>query len=171
GVNRKSPARIKCWALGFPRCKERSLKKRSSKEKPKRITVQVDGEIPTLENFGYPHQLLSLQVTATPRKAPSLHDSEWQGMSGAVVFADDVVDDIVVGVISEHHHPEGESSLTVVPITAIDDLIDNDKWWQMLDIKRSHLIILPSPVAELRNNGLHMWIEADLRRYQNLRKE
>ncbi len=42
--------------------------------------------------------------------------SEWSGMSGSVVF---VGKDIVVGVITEHHRPEGSSSLAVTPITAI----------------------------------------------------
>ncbi len=160
-VDRSEPTLVeRCWAVGFPRFKERS-----SKPKPKRVTAQVKGVIPTLENLGL--QLLSLQVTQTPRGAPSLQDSEWQGMSGSVVFADDVV----VGVISEHHRPEGESSLGVVPLTAIDDLSDNDKWWQTLGISRSHLIILPSPEAQLRNEGLQIWTEADLRHLYNLREK
>ena len=48
-------------------------------------------------------------------------------MSGATVFSGN---NIIVGVITEHHLPEGESALTVVPITALDLLqAEATKWW------------------------------------------
>ena len=97
-IDRTSSARISCCAAGFPLFKDRT-----SKTKKKRLYAQVDGVIPTLENLGYRYQLLSLQVTATPGEAPKPPEapelSEWQGISGAVVFAED---DIIVGVISHH---------------------------------------------------------------------
>jgi len=43
-VDRSEPTLVeRCWAVGFPRFKERS-----SKPKPKRVTAQVKGVIPTL---------------------------------------------------------------------------------------------------------------------------
>jgi tetratricopeptide (TPR) repeat protein len=72
-------------------------------------------------------------------------------MSGAVVFAGE----IVVGVISEHHRPEGSSSLTVVPITAIDLLPDAEEWWRLLRSHPSELILLPVP------DGLYVWTASD----------
>jgi WD40 repeat protein len=136
-VDRDSAAVVgRCWAVGFPRFKERP-----GKAKPMRLTAQVNGEIPTAENLG--HQLLTLRVTGAPRALPNggLPESEWSGMSGAVVFADDVI----VGVITEHHRPEGESSLTVVPLTAIDQLEDHEAaaWWELLGVDRAQLVRLP----------------------------
>src|SRR6266516_7373388 len=63
-------------------------------------------------------------------------------MSGAVVFSSDY---IVVGVITEHHLPEGESALTVVPITALDLLPEAEatKWWNLLGVGRQALVRLP----------------------------
>jgi hypothetical protein len=39
-----------------------------------------------------------------------------------------------VGVISTHHRPEGESALTVVPITAVADLAAAAEWWQQFGV-------------------------------------
>ena len=65
--------------------------------------------------------------------------SAWAGMSGAVVFADQVV----VGVVSEHHLPEGDNSLTVVPVAAIDSLPDANEWWRLLEVDRANFVRLP----------------------------
>ena len=132
-INRDSPAPVAdCWAVGFPRFGEAGpvLPGGSRKE-----TWQVSGHILPggLRRAG----LLSLQVTSTPRSLPaSLAGSEWEGMSGAVVFAADAHDgeQAAVGVISTHHLPEGESALTVVPITAITGLATAAKWWQQLGV-------------------------------------
>jgi hypothetical protein len=78
-------------------------------------------------------------------------------MSGAVVFADD----IVVGVVSEHHRPEGSASLTVVPVTAIDGLPDARQWWDALHTDPAEFVRLPIPAD--RDGGLYVWTSADFR--------
>ena len=77
--------------------------------------------------------LLSLQVTAAAGRATG---SAWEGMSGAVVFAADAHDgeQAAVGVISTHHRPEGESALTVVPVTAVAELAAAATWWQQFGV-------------------------------------
>ena len=132
-VNRDSPAPVTgCWAVGFPRFGEAGpvLPGGSRRE-----TWQVSGHILPggLRRAG----LLSLQVTSTPRSLPaSLAGSEWEGMSGAVVFAAGAHDgeQAAVGVISAHHPPAGESALTAVPITAVADLVAAAEWWQRLGV-------------------------------------
>jgi Trypsin-like peptidase domain len=125
-INRDSPAPVTgCWAVGFPQFGEAGpvLPGGSRRE-----TWQVSGQIfpGGLRRAG----LLSLQVSSTPRSLPaSLAGSEWEGMSGAVVFADAPDgEQAVVGVISAHHPPEGESALTAVPITAVADLPTAAEW-------------------------------------------
>lgn len=122
-----------CRAIGFP-----WFKKRDDKPGAPRFSLQIDGEIPTGENLGQP--FLTLQVgNKNPQSRPS--KSEWAGISGAVVFSSG---DILVGVITEHHRPEGESALTVVPITAIKLLPDAMKWWQLLGVHRRTFLSLPN---------------------------
>jgi hypothetical protein len=133
-----------CWAVGFPRFKEHP-----GVSKPPRLSTQVSGEIPTAENVR--SGLLTLRVTAAPRPFPAgeLSESAWEGISGAVVFAaDDRLGDCAVGVIVEHDRPEWVSSLTVVPITAletIDQKEERDRWWELLGVPDpSNLPVLPS---------------------------
>ena len=148
----------KCWAIGFPSFKERDAipgKKREGK--PFRLSAQVSGRIPTGENLGL--QLLTLQVGQTPRALTggAEDQSAWQGMSGAVVFADQVV----VGVITEHHLPEGDSSLTVVPVTAIDQLPDAEEWWRLLGVCPADYVRLPVREEVRRHDTLYVWTAAD----------
>ena len=130
GVNRDSPVPVAdCWAVGFPRFGAAGpiLPGGSDRE-----TWHISGEI--LPGAKRRAGVLSLQVTIAPQ-APST-GSAWAGMSGAVVFAADATDGepAAVGVVSTHHLPEGESALTVVPITAIVDLVDAAKWWQQFGV-------------------------------------
>jgi Trypsin-like peptidase domain len=147
----------KCWAIGFPSFKERdAVPRRKRAEKPFRLSTQVSGRIATGDNLGQP--LLTLRTGQRPR--PLTGDEEdqsaWQGMSGAVVFADQVV----VGVITEHHLPEGDSSLTVVPITAIRHLPDAEEWWRLLGAHPADFVRLP--VREtVRHDTLYAWTVAD----------
>jgi hypothetical protein len=72
-------------------------------------------------------------------------------MSGAVVFAADDRDgeQAAVGVISAHHPPEGQSALTVVPITAAADLAAAVQWWQQLGVAGpGSLPVLPRQRAQ-----------------------
>ena len=144
-VNRDSPVPVAdCWAVGFPRFGAAGpvLPGGSDSE-----AWHISGEI--LPGAKRRSGLLSLQVTIDPR-APST-GSAWEGMSGAVVFAADATDGepVAVGVISTHHLPEGESALTVVPITAIADLAAAAKWWQQLGVTGpSALPTLPQQRAQ-----------------------
>jgi len=126
----------RCWAIGYPRLKV--LGHERGKPKPPPSSAHVNGEIPTGEYLG--QQLLTLQVRNSPRPQPQ--GSEWEGMSGAVVFSGDY---IVVGVITDHHLPEGESALTIVPITALDLLPEAEatKWWKLLGMDHQALVRLP----------------------------
>src|SRR6266699_4495515 len=126
----------RCWAIGYPRLKV--LGHERGKPKPPPSSAHVNGEIPTGEYLG--QQLLTLQVRNSPRPQP--RGSEWEGMSGAVVFSGDY---IVVGVITDHHLPEGESALTIVPITALDLLPEAEatKWWKLLGMDHQALVRLP----------------------------
>jgi len=68
---------------------------------------------------------LEFQVTASPQLLPAgmaLAESEWSGFSGAVICARRPHrSNVVVGVIVEHHQPEGQSSLAAMPISAVLD--------------------------------------------------
>jgi hypothetical protein len=56
-------------------------------------------------------------------------------MSGAVVFATDPDEgELAVGVITVHHRPEGESALTVAPVTALVGLPAAGEWWRQLEV-------------------------------------
>src|SRR5262249_8887107 len=57
-----------------------------------------------------------------------------------------------VGVISTHHRLEGESVLTVVPITAIAGLAAAAEWWKQLGVPGpSALPALPQQRAQTRS--------------------
>ena len=151
-VNRDSPVPVTgCWAVGFPRFAEAGpvLTEGSSRE-----TWQVLGDM--LPGTKRRAGLLSLQVTSAPKAMPaSLADSEWEGMSGAVVFAaDSPGSEYAVGVVSTHHLPEGDSALTVVPIIGIADLPTAEEWWRTLGVTDPAVPqVLPplSPVDEQRS--------------------
>jgi tetratricopeptide (TPR) repeat protein len=147
-----------CWAVGFPAFKERVFKQPDAPARHENRTAHVSGRIPTLENLG--HDVLTMRVDnmPAPERDRQVDQWQWSGMSGSVVFAGE---DIVVGVISEHHRPEGSSSLAVVPITAIARLPDAGAWWELLDADPSGLVRLPLPAQ--RNDGLYVWTAADSR--------
>ena len=135
----------RCWAIGFPQFMERT-----DENGLWRDSAQVDGKIPTgdhLKSASLKQPLLTLRVQSSPRSLPSgpVPKSEWAGISGATVLSGD---DIIVGVITEHHLPEGESALTVVPITAIDLLPEAEatKWWESLGVDRQAFVRVPGDV-------------------------
>jgi tetratricopeptide (TPR) repeat protein len=143
-----------CAAVGFPSFKER---KGANEQKPSRDSVQVEGRIPTAENLG--RARLTLRVDTAPEAPTDPAKSAWSGMSGAAVFANEVV----VGVVTEHHAPEGPSSLVVVPITAVDTLPDANAWWRLLRTKPFELLSLPVAPweAAVREEGAIVWTHAD----------
>ena len=145
-VNRDSPVPVSdCWAVGFPQFGEAGP---VLAEGGRRETWHVRGDI--LPGGKLRSGLLSLQVASTPQALSTpLGRSEWEGMSGAVVFASDSPDnDRVVGVISTHHRPEGESALTVMPVTAIGRLPAPGQWWHRLGVPdQGALSVLPRQTA------------------------
>ena len=145
GVDRDSPVPVTgCWAVGFPRFGEAEP---VLPEGSRRETWHVRGDI--LPGAKLRAGLLSLQVTTNP--SASLTGSAWEGMSGAVVFAADAHDDdqAAVGVISTHHRPEGESALTVVPVTAVAELAAAARWWQRFGVPGPDVLpILPRQRAQ-----------------------
>jgi hypothetical protein len=93
------------------------------------ITSEVDGWIPTGSGLydsarGRRAGFLTLKAEGSPPRPLPTHETElgssvWAGMSGAAVFAGN----LLVGVVAEHHLPEGDGSLTVVPIEWADQLV------------------------------------------------
>jgi Trypsin-like peptidase domain len=133
-----------CWAVGFPAFQRQ---RPAPDARAVRETAQVGGQIPPLS--GLRSHLLSLQVTAQPRPLPAagaLDDSEWSGMSGAPVFAAD----LLLGVVTEHMPDRGASDITVTPL---DALLNPDhspphtaQWWRRLGVSDpSTLPHLPVP--------------------------
>ncbi|MGW5746379.1 S1 family peptidase [Amycolatopsis sp. NPDC003861] len=136
-----------CVAFGFPAFAE---KVRPQHDKRLREMVRVDGYVPMGE--GIVEGLATLRVPDAPRDAPipegHLAKSSWQGISGAVVFADGHA----IGVISEHHRPAGVNGLTVVPLTRLDFVKESTSWWELLGVaNRAELPQLPAFVrSEVR---------------------
>ena len=129
-----------CWAVGFPAFEETG---RGQSGHRVRDTAHLRGRIPP--GAKRISGMLELEVTASPRPLPSsIPRSEWEGISGSVVFAPHrTLGDLALGVIAEHHRAEGSSSLTVVPITAVNDLPDASEWWELLGTDPRHLVLLP----------------------------
>ena len=153
-IDRNSPAPVPgCWAVGFPRFGEAGP---VLPEGSRRETWHVSGEV--LPGTKLRAGLLSLQVTSTPRPLPtSLAGSAWEGMFGAVVFAADPHgDEAAAGVVSTHHRPEGESALTIVPITAIAGLPTAVQWWRQMGMADPDALpVLPPPsVADQQRSRL-----------------
>jgi hypothetical protein len=84
------------------------------------VTGRTEGFL-TLKAEGSPPRPL-------PTSETELGRSQWAGMSGAAVF----VGDRLVGVVAEHHLPEGDGSLTVVPITWAEHLPEADRGYLLL---------------------------------------
>jgi formylglycine-generating enzyme required for sulfatase activity len=114
-----------CEAVGYP--------KHAARSDAPFTTAQVNGWIPVgsglIESVqGRRAGFLVLKAEgAPPRPLPTseteLDKTPWAGMSGAAVFAADKL----VGVVAEHHLPEGDGSLTIVPIEWVQRLADEDR--------------------------------------------
>ncbi len=122
----------RCWAVGYPAFQE---VKRDDAGRWLKDTAQVNGEIAPLS--GLNERLLSLHVTASPKPLPAagkLDASEWSGMSGAAVFAGD----LLLGVVTEHSTQRGPSDITVTPLARLADpeqtLTDAAEWWSRLGV-------------------------------------
>ena len=135
-VDRDQPWIVKdCWAIGFPRFKE-SFGPMANL----RNSMQVMGQIHPAENLG--RDLLMFHVSSSPTTSLNDEQTPWAGMSGAAVFAEDVL----IGVIREHHPREGVNVLGVLPIAAINRQLNAQTWWNFLGSDSQHLVTLsPSP--------------------------
>lgn len=137
-----------CMALGFPRWKRDGVRRRAA---------QVNGIIPTGEGLeatagdGLRLGFLTLvgnRKPVEPIPPGVLGDVEmpsaWGGMSGAVVVAGS----LVIGVVRSYNLAADGQSLTVTPVTAIDDLPDDAKrqeFWAALGVSDpSGLPLLPA---------------------------
>ena len=125
----------RCHAIGYP------WFARSPSPTAKRETVDAIGVLPVAS--GLAGGLLSVVVSVAPRPLPPedrrLTDSPWSGMSGAPVVAAGRL----VGVVIEHAPRAGPSTITAVPLTALqhDDqhpewgpgVAEPAAWWSRLD--------------------------------------
>jgi len=153
-VARDQWARVEdCSAVGFPRWRKAGDLRRSA---------QVDGHVPTAEGLestadsGLRAGFLTLVGNRNPGAPdiPSglLSDSDgrpnpWGGMSGAAVAAGS----LVIGVVRSHNLAAGGQSLTVTPLTGINDLPPRlrDRFWAALGVADTGpLTVLPDPPAQ-----------------------
>lgn len=148
-----------CRAVGFPRWRRDGDQRRSA---------QVDGWMPTGEGLestadsGLRAGWLTLVGDRIPG-APEIPTgmlmdkpkSAWGGMSGAVVVAGE----LVVGVVRSHNMAAGGQSLTVTPLTAIEQLPRElqDAFWKALGVTDpSRLPTLPEDNA----GSIHEYLAA-----------
>ena len=152
-----------CVAVGFPRWR---------KDGDRRRSAQVDGWLPTAEGLESTADsgLRAGWLTLVGDRIPGAPDipvgtltetapSPWGGMSGAVVVAGD----LVAGVVHSHNLAAGGQSLTVTPVTAVDQLPEDirRRFWNALGVADSGLLpVLPDALAmppvqvtELRGQG------------------
>ena len=150
-VDRDSPAPVTgCWAVGFPRFGEAGPvlpggSRRETWQVSRRHSAGREAAGGAAVPAGDQHPV-----------RPSLTGSAWEGMSGAVVFAADAHDgeQAAVGVISTHHRPEGESALTVVPVTAVAELAAAARWWQQFGVPGPDTLpVLPRQRAQAGRCG------------------
>jgi hypothetical protein len=110
----------RCHAIGYPWFAE------TPSPTAVRETVDAIGVLPVAS--GLAGGLLSVVVSVAPRPLPAedrrLTDSEWAGMSGAPV----VVAGRLVGVVIEHAPRAGPSTITAVPLTALQHDDQHPEW-------------------------------------------
>jgi hypothetical protein len=110
-----------------------------------RRSAQVEGWLPTAEGLESTADagLHAGWLTLVGDRIPAAPDipvgplsetapSPWGGMSGAVVVAGD----LVVGVVRSHNLAAGGQSLTVTPVTAVDQLPgeNRQRFWDTLGV-------------------------------------
>ena len=123
--------------IGYP-----AFMEQDTPDGPIRETADARGGVPVLERLA--GGLLSVHVTHKPRPLPpketALGKSEWSGMSGAPVLAGG----LLLGVVSEHAAREGPSTITAIPLTALEadpahpgwgpGVTNPDAWWARLGV-------------------------------------
>ncbi|MFD7016009.1 trypsin-like peptidase domain-containing protein [Streptomyces sp. NPDC059928] len=122
---------IDVCAAGFPLWKRR----RRSDGGYFRELHQADGTVAALSNL----RTGTLEMTVAPAGAdPDPEASPWAGMSGAAVWANSRI----IGVVAEHHRPEGAGRLTAVRLDhALRRLRDEPR------AEFARLCAIPDPAA------------------------
>jgi hypothetical protein len=122
-IDRDSPTAEpvgRCHAIGYPWFAE------TPSPTAVRETVDAIGVLPVAS--GLAGGLLSVVVSVAPRPLPPedrrLTDSAWAGMSGAPVVAGGRL----VGVVIEHAPRAGPSTITAVPLTALQSDDQHPEW-------------------------------------------
>jgi hypothetical protein len=126
----------RCHAIGYPWFSE------TPSPAAVRDTVDAIGVVPVLSKLA--SGLLSVQVSISPQPLPPaqvrLGESVWSGMSGGPVLAAGRL----LGVVTEHAPREGPSTITAVPLTALEQdpahprwgpgVTDPSAWWARLGV-------------------------------------
>ncbi|WP_460071329.1 trypsin-like peptidase domain-containing protein [Streptomyces sp. YKOK-I1] len=143
----------RCHAFGYPGFAE------TSEPRPARDSVHAVGVIAPLSKLsrGLLSMVVSLEpATLSPQSASARSgESPWSGMSGGPVVADERL----LGVVIEHALAEGSSTVTVLPLTALEadrdwplwgpGVPDPAAWWRRLGAVDgpAHLQPVPAPSA------------------------
>ncbi|MCI3220879.1 hypothetical protein GXP76_01510 [Streptomyces sp. NP-1717] len=143
----------RCHAFGYPGFAE------TSEPRPARDSVHAVGVIAPLSKLsrGLLSMVVSLEpATLGPQSASARSgESPWSGMSGGPVVADERL----LGMVVEHALAEGASTVTVLPLTALEADPDRPRWgpgvphpaawWRRLGAVDgpAHLQPVPAPSA------------------------
>jgi tight adherence protein B len=162
-LDRDAATPVAVVAAGFPRFKLRAAPGRPGVEL--RELHEARGTITARSNAKTrTYELAGLSVVPDEDPEPILH-SPWEGMSGAVVWADGRL----VGVVAEHHAGEGRGTLTVCPIEELFQASAADpfkRWREALGPR------LParSPWLGLAFAGLAGWLPLGVLRARRRRR-
>jgi hypothetical protein len=119
GMVGQSDSVVPFTAVGFPRFKLRYDVQAAGSESGSlsrfRDSYHSHGTIAALSNW---RQARLELLVAPPEQDPDRGHSPWEGMSGAVVW----VDELIVGVVSEHHRRDGLNRLSATRV---------DAWYRM----------------------------------------
>lgn len=115
--------RTECEVMGFPLFKLRKVS-------PGRQYRDSHHAVATITPFSN-RRSGTLELTVEP-PGPNSHESPWQGISGAAVFAGGRL----VGVLCEHHPDEGLNHLTARPVERWRNLGDQQRVAQLCEILR-----------------------------------
>lgn len=144
-------AAVSCHTYGFPWFAERPA--------PDAVREIVDavGEIPVLSKlaFGFASVLVRDSPRPLPPEERTLADSPWSGMSGGPVIAGGRL----LGVVIEHAKREGQSAITMAPLSLLErhqdyprwgsGVPDPGAWWRRLGVSSlAALVRLPATTPD-----------------------
>lgn len=132
---------LHCEAIGFPRFKMRRAVSADGRSVEFRDTRHATGTISPLSNWR--DGSLEMRVDP-PEHDPDPRRSPWEGMSGAAVWSDRRM----IGLVCEHRHADGLSTLTVNPVA---------RWYRCLSQRQLHelreLVGLPDETRRVAAAG------------------